>query len=157
MSLTNIELEDIARALKLPLIGVFSKDQLPSKRCVGSYIINMQDSNDGSGTHWVYCRIFDCCYAVYYDSFGVYMPKEIEDFLKPFKPIPFSKRQIQNMKSQNCGRYCILIDDYFNNHLKSKKRETDNEILNIFNDFLSTWSDDTIKNERLCIERWNKL
>jgi hypothetical protein len=49
--LSNVDLEEYARKYKLPLVGVFSKDQLPDKVQVGSYYVNMQNSDDGSGSH----------------------------------------------------------------------------------------------------------
>jgi hypothetical protein len=165
MSLTNIELDEIAKSLGLPIVGVFSKDKLPQKRIVGSYYINMQDSDDGNGTHWVFARIFPCGKAVYFDSFGIAKPLEVGDFLAPFKPIAYSNRHIQDIKSQNCGRYCILADYWFSYQMKEKIREyktaeerrrhcpVDMELSR----FLSTWTDDTQKNEKLCIERFNKL
>jgi hypothetical protein len=165
MSLTNFELEDIAKSLGLPIVGVFSKDQLPSKRIVGSYYINLQNSDEGSGTHWVFARIFPCGKAIYYDSFGIAMPIEVEEFLKPFKPIAYSNRQIQDIKSSNCGRYCILTDYFFSYQIKEKIREyksveerkrncpVDYELYR----FLDTWTDDTKKNEHLCIKRFNAL
>ena len=78
MSLTNLELEEIAKSLSLPLISVCPKDQLPSRRIVGSYYINLQNHNEGNGTHWVYARIFPCGKAIYFDSFGIAMPVEVE-------------------------------------------------------------------------------
>ena len=35
--LSNYDLEELAHKYKLPLIGVFSKDELPDKLQVGSY------------------------------------------------------------------------------------------------------------------------
>lgn len=165
MSLTNLELEEIAKSLNLPLVSCCSKDQLPKRRIVGSYYINLQNHDEGNGTHWVFARIFPCGKAIYFDSFGVYMPTEVKDFLKPFEPIAYSNRQIQDLKSSNCGRYCVLIDYFFSYQMKEPIKEyksveerkrkcpVDSELYN----FLSTWTDDTKKNERLCVERFNKL
>ena len=49
--ITNFEIEDICHKENLPLIGVFSKDELPKDRRVGSYYINLQNSDAGCGTH----------------------------------------------------------------------------------------------------------
>ena len=43
-ALSNFELEEKAKQLRLPLVGVFSKDKIPSLQ-VGSYYINMQDAD----------------------------------------------------------------------------------------------------------------
>jgi hypothetical protein len=126
---------------------------------VGSYYINLQNSNEGNGTHWVFARIFPCGKAVYADSFGIAMPLEVKDFLKPFEPIAYSNRQIQDIKSENCGRYCVLIDYFFSYQTKEPIKETrrncpvDYELFR----YLDTWTNDTKKNERLCMERFNKL
>jgi hypothetical protein len=165
MSLTNLEIEDICKSVGLPIIGVFSKDLLPKERRVGSYYINMQNHDEGNGSHWVFARIFDCGKAIYYDSFGIAMPIEVEEFLKPFKPVAYSTRQIQDIKSNFCGRFCILCDYFFSYQMKEKIRDyktaeerkrkcpIDGEFLV----FLSSWTDDTKKNDELCKERFNKL
>jgi hypothetical protein len=46
--LSNFDLEEYARKYKLPLIGVYSKDELPDKLQVGSYYVNMQNAADGN-------------------------------------------------------------------------------------------------------------
>jgi hypothetical protein len=161
MSLTNFEIEEICKSAKLPLISVCSKDQLPSRRIVGSYYINLQNSNEGSGTHWVFARIFECGKAIYFDSFGIAMPTEVEEFLKPFKPIAYSNRQIQDIKSELCGRYCLLCDYFFSHQLRTLLPTSTKEFrcpVDIyFEEFLNSWSDDTIKNNQICKERFNKL
>ena len=55
--LSASDIEDIAKKLHLPLQGVFSKDELPRNPVVGSYIINLQDADDGNGTHWTFFRV----------------------------------------------------------------------------------------------------
>ena len=162
MSITNIEIEEICKSVNLPLISVCSKDQLPSRRIVGSYYINLQNSDEGSGTHWVFARIFPCGKAIYFDSFGIAMPVEVEEFLKPFKPIPYSNRQIQDIKSELCGRFCLLCDYFFSYQLKeilptSTKNKFKCPVEIYFEEFLNSWSDDTIKNNQICKERFKKL
>ena len=48
---SNFDLEELAQKYHLPLVGVFSKDQLPEKVKVGSYIINLQED-------FFYCSFF---------------------------------------------------------------------------------------------------
>ena len=58
--LTNIDLEKMANKLNLPIVGVFSKDELPNgltPRQVGSYYINMQDSTKGKGYLQRYLKV----------------------------------------------------------------------------------------------------
>jgi hypothetical protein len=161
--LTNYDIEKICDKLDLPLVGVFMKDELPSKRNVGSYIINM-DSSDGDGTHWVFVKIFSdsdrfesssdssdssdgnvhrYCGALYFDPFGIGMPLEIEKFLKPFGKQAINKKQIQNIQSTQCGWYCIYCDYFLETHKKGKS------YLDDFRAFLEIWDDDPKKNLNL--------
>ena len=62
--LTNFDIERICKKLDLPIIGVFSKNQLLNiKRQVGSYYINLMeddkvDEDGNNGSHWVMCKIY---------------------------------------------------------------------------------------------------
>jgi hypothetical protein len=156
----NFDIEKICGKLDLPLIGVFNKDLLPNERKVGSYYINLQNHNDGDGTHWVLAKIYSDderdkeeiiatnrrgervirCNALYFDPFGIDMPQEVERFLKPFKPIPFNNRQIQNIKSEVCGWYCLGCD-YSLEH----KQHSDT-YLEDYEKFLALWDDNPNKN-----------
>jgi hypothetical protein len=161
--LSNFDIENIADKLDLPIIGVFNKDTLPREREIGSYFINMENSDAGDGTHWVYCKIF-CdderngknnnnnlvCRALYFDSFGVDMPKEIEEFLRPFKPIPFNNRQIQNINGTQCGWYCLCCDWVLEHNQHS------NSYIDDYNKFLNFWSDDKTKNLKILKEILSK-
>ena len=120
--ITNFEIEDICHKENLPLIGVFSKDELPKdRRMGGSYYINLQNSDAGCGTHWVFCRIFHNATALYFDSFGIsLMPQEIAEFLSIFKPVATNNRQIQDIHSEMCGRFCIALDFFLENETRSK-------------------------------------
>ena len=147
--LSNFDIERICRKLELPIVGVFSKDKLPKKPQIGSYYVNLQDSNAGGGTHWVMFKIYSdderenskkgkkehTIGALFFDSFGLDMPKEVSEFLTPFKPIPYSNRQIQGLNQDECGWYCISCD-YSLEH----KQHTDT-YLEDFNKFIALWSD----------------
>lgn len=155
--LTNFDIERIANKLNLPIVGVFSKDTLPSKRSIGSYYINMENKNDGDGTHWVLAKIYDDdnrdeddnmkevhkVGALYFDPFGLDMPKEIERFLSPFKPIPFNNRQIQSINTTQCGWYCLSCD-YALEH-----KQNDETYLEDYEKYLALWSDRPEQNLRL--------
>ena len=132
--LSNLDIEDICKTMVLPLVGVFSKDKLPDKLYVGSYYINMQNHDEGNGTHWVYLRVDDEGDVLYFDSFGVPPPKEVKEFVKR-RHIPYSNRQIQDIDSIKCGFFCIACDDYFTHHYKKKRSWEDN-----YDDFLNKWS-----------------
>ena len=53
MSLSNFDIIKICKKLKINLIGTFFKDELPQKVKKGNYIINLQSSTQGDGTHWL--------------------------------------------------------------------------------------------------------
>jgi hypothetical protein len=150
--LTNYDIEDICKSLQLPLVGVFSKDELPKRHYIGSYYINMENSDEGNGTHWIFCKINDDGKALYFDSFGIYPPENIDTFLTMFKPFMRSNRQIQDIRSESCGKFCLMCDNYINDELK-----LGNDLEDAFEKFLTVWSDDTKKNDRILNEMMKKL
>jgi hypothetical protein len=149
--LSNIELEDIAEKDGLDLIGVYSKNKIPTERRVGSYIINMQDFEDGNGTHWIAFKIFDNGKACYFDSFGTIYPEDVGEFLKIFKPIAWNNRQIQHPKSEMCGWFCLAFIKYFND-FDTKK----NDVFEAYDDFLNIFSNDAKKNDKIVSELLKK-
>ena len=90
----------------------------------------MQDSDDGVGTHWLgYFNDPKDKYIMYFDSFGVEPPEEIEKWLKSTKKdILYNTSQIQNIKSVLCGYYVI----YFIDSLLSGEDYLD--VVNVFSD-----------------------
>jgi len=145
--MTNIDLENMADKLGLPIVGVFSKDELVDghkPRQVGSYYINMQDSSKGNGTHWIFAKIFESGHGLYFDSFGFSPPIAVQEFLKPFKPYAVNTRDIQDYDSDNCGRFCLLCD-YHTPHYDT------------YNNFLELWSDDKKRNDKILKELLNKI
>jgi hypothetical protein len=165
MSLTNHDIIRISEKLKLPIVGVYSKDELKKlKPEVGTYHINMSDANK-AGTHWTLLKIF-CdkdrkvnavkgsrkeCEALYFDSFGIDMPLEVKEFLKPFRPIAYSNRHIQNINSEVCGWYGLLLD------YALEYKQVSNSYLEDYEKFLNSWSDSTIENTKLLKERFKKI
>ena len=149
--LSNIDLEKMAENDGLDLIGVFSKNKLPTERRVGSYIINLQDYEDGNGTHWSVFKIFDNGKCCYFDSFGTIYPEDVGEFLKIFKPIAWNNRHIQAVKSENCGRFCLLFIKYFND-FDTKK----NDVFEAYDDFLNIFSNDVNKNDKILFELLKK-
>ena len=51
--ITNFDLEKLARFYKLPLVSICMKNELPPEPKEGCYIVNMQSSSAGNGTHWL--------------------------------------------------------------------------------------------------------
>ena len=104
----------------------------------------MQDSDDGNGTHWVFMYIDKDGKALYFDSFGVPPPVEIEKFLKMFKPFYVNDRQIQDMKSTNCGFYCIALDSFLKYQYDKKS-----DLISNYAKFINMWSFDTKTNDKI--------
>lgn len=146
--LNSDEIKDFEESLGMDFVGVFSKDQLPSPpKRAGDYYINLQDHDDGNGTHWTFFKIFPNGKAIYFDSFGVYMPEPVRDFLKPFAPVAVNNRQIQDLKAETCGHYCRACAYYMTFDLDKKKSINDN-----FYDFINMFSDNTEANNKILKE-----
>ena len=146
--MTNVDLENMADRLGLPIVGVFSKDELinddKAPRQIGSYYVNMQDSTKGNGTHWIFIKIFKSGHGLYFDSFGFPSPKAVESFLKPFKPYAYNNREIQDYDSDNCGRFCLCTD--------ALVKEYDD-----YDKFLEIWSNSTKENDKIVHKILNDL
>ena len=158
--ITNFDLEERAKEINIPLVGVFSKDRLPPIRRPGGYIINLQDSIDEAGnplpgTHWTSFYIEDgpCgklgCnprrrVAVYFDSFGVIAPQSVQEFLRPFRPWMYSEKHIQNIRSEICGYYALYFIWFMHRHRFKIK-----DINKRFQTFLRLFSNDPEKNKKL--------
>lgn len=114
--LSNFDLVSYSKALKIPLIKLLAKDLYDDiEPRVGAYIVNMEDSDDGNGTHWVGFIISENI-ACYYDSYGMGIPSDIKRFLKRFKKrltVIYSIDQIQTMKSVACGWYVLYFLYFF--------------------------------------------
>jgi hypothetical protein len=147
---SNIDLEDMAGRLKLNLVGVYSKDELPDKIQVGSYIINLQDSTEGNGTHWTLIMVFDRKNALYFDAFGQIFPKEVGTFLKNYKPIPYSNRIIQDVDSNRCGLYCIACMHYMS-RIRRK------EMLEQYDDFLNMFRGNPKQNDKILVDYLKRI
>jgi len=109
---TNTQLTTYCKKLKINLIGVFNKDELPNNQMNGFYIVNMQSHKDFkpniiNGTHWV-CFNLDDDNLYYFDPFGVIYPKEIRTFSQN-RNIHYNTKQIEPLDSESCGYYCLLF------------------------------------------------
>jgi hypothetical protein len=133
----NIQLENIAKKMKINLVGVFSKDKLPPRVRVGAYIINLQDYDDGPGTHWVSMNISFDKKVTYFDSFGLPPPTEVKDFVGQY-PVMSNIRHIQHLRSDLCGFYALLFLKTIQQTNNSSKK---------FDDFLNMFREDKEHNE----------
>ena len=111
--LSNLDLIDYCKKLKIQLNGIYSKDIFNTiKPQLGCYIINLQDSNKGNGTHWTCLIIKSKSSCIYFDSFGITMPYDLICFVKRLNPkmkIYYSIDQIQHIDSIYCGWFCLFF------------------------------------------------
>ena len=116
--------------------GIFSKDTLPKDLKHNSwYVINMQNHNDGNGTHWVCLKTG--IPLTYFDSFGFAPPIEVMEKVK--NGMSFNKREIQDYNSTACGWFCIAC-------IRSDC-DASGTTTNHFKRFLSKFSDNTLVND----------
>jgi hypothetical protein len=119
MSLTNVEIESLAKKMNIPLEFIGFKDELlfmkpkPNK----AYIINMEnefneDGRPNSGSHWVILLTTQTksnqLQFMYMDSYGVPAPIEIQKFVN-MKQVPYNTKDIQGLLSAICGYFCLAL------------------------------------------------
>jgi hypothetical protein len=105
--LTNVDLEESSAKLGIPLRGVFSKDLLPRFVHDGGYIINLQDHDAGSGTHWT-AFVVTSSHIHYFDSFGFPLPRSVMR-AAAHRHILYNNKHIQNVQSGVCGSYVLAF------------------------------------------------
>ena len=75
------------------------------------YILNLDEPED-EGTHWTLLDLTDKKTNMYYDSYALFIPEEIEKFLnksrKDFVVNPLYNNE-QSLNSNTCGWYCIFM------------------------------------------------
>ena len=82
--LSNYDLQNYCKELKINLVAISNKNQLCElKPKLGCYIVNLQDSGAGNGTHWV-CFIIFKNVCVYFDAFGIIPPTNVIRFCKRY-------------------------------------------------------------------------
>ena len=138
--LSNIDLEELAKHYKLPLIAVTMKDELPNQLKNGNYIINLQSSSQGNGTHWTALKVINK-QTIYFDSFGLWPSEEIKEFVKTRDntKLAFTTKEIQNYKSENCGYFCLAFLLFLQNSKKNMYESA--------NDFQNNFSNTTEDND----------
>jgi len=136
--LTNFEIDKIISGMGLQNIykGCYSKDNLQSLER-GFYIVNLQSSKDGNGTHWTCLYHVNPVYSIYFDSFGFPPPEEIEDLLKIYD---YNDKDIQDIKSSACGYYCIAFIKFMNGKTNPLKA---------FNTFIKLFNKNTNRNDEI--------
>jgi hypothetical protein len=131
---SNFELLDFARKKHLAKVSILCKDELSKVKIKPNlnFIINMADSTDGSGSHWVGLFVTHNLQPFYMDSFGAIPPNEIIKYLKPLKrKIAYSQYAIQDLTSDRCGIFSLAFLLYMN-----KRHRLNESHLNTFEKFL---------------------
>ena len=143
--LTNLDLERAAQKYHIPLISVFSKNEIPTRIVKGGYIINLENSMDSAGnrlggSHWVALWIDKAVpkhpmgYSCYFDPFGIPPPVEIQKLLNKFIPYDVNRTEIQSITSGICGYYCIYFLWYMSRNPKISPPARFKNFINLFND-----------------------
>ena len=135
-ALSDKDIIHILKSQKVKFNGVFMKDELPSKLRTGFYVVNLQSSSVGNGTHWT-TFYYSPKHSYYFDAFGMVPPEHINYMISPYT---YNNKQIQNLKSSACGYYCIVFILFMNGR---KNKKTGFEI------FVDGFSTDTNKNDEL--------
>ena len=105
--LSNFELEDVAKRLKIPSFrGVFLLDTLPKKPNKKEYSIVNFNKSGGPGTHWV-AWYKNGKTKIYFDSYGVQPSIEVVEYLE--KPIHYNTDQLQPVGQVFCGHLCLYV------------------------------------------------
>jgi hypothetical protein len=133
MSLSNTDIEKIAKDLCIPIHNILMKDELKNcKKEIGNYIINLQSSSQGFGTHWT-ALIIRRDENFFFDSFGALPCEEIIDFIKP-KKLYHNNWIIQDLNSSLCGWYCIGLLKYIQDNKNKLLLTSANDYINMFED-----------------------
>ena len=141
-ALSNLEIIDIIknRNLEKHFGGVYSKDQLRELIKGKFYIVNLQDHDEGNGSHWVAFYYNYPSTSIYFDSYGFIAPRDVQ---KRITPYIFNDKDIQDFNSSACGFYCIAFIKFL--HDKTDKEQ-------MYNTFLKLFKLETIKNDKILQE-----
>jgi hypothetical protein len=138
--LSNFDIINLIKDYKIDYCfgGIYSKDLLPKPLRRGTfYIVNIQDHDDGNGTHWVVFYHNNPLTSIYFDSFGFVAPIQVENRIKPYI---FNNAEVQDYNSSACGYFYIAFIKFL--HRKQDKQET-------YKAFLKLFKNETVKNDKI--------
>ena len=105
--LSNFELEDAAKRLKIPSFrGVFLLDTLPKKSNKKECGRVNFDKSGGPGTHWV-AWYKNAKTKIYFDSYDVQPPIEVVEYLGC--PIRYNTDQVQPVREVFYGHFRLYV------------------------------------------------
>ena len=138
--LSNFDIINLIKDYKIDYCfgGIYSKDLLPRPlRRTTFYIVNMQDHDEGNGTHWVVFYYNNPLTSIYFDSFGFVAPLQVENRITPYI---FNDAEVQDYNSSACGYFCIAFIKFLHN--KQDKQEA-------YKGFLKLFKNETVKNDKI--------
>jgi hypothetical protein len=138
--LSNFEIMDIIKDMNLDYHfgGVYSKDQLPNELIREKfYIVNLQDHDEGNGTHWTVFYYNKPLTSINFDSYGFVAPLDVENRIKPYI---YNDAEVQDFDSSACGYFCIAFIKFLHN--KADKQEA-------YKIFLKLFKLNTLKNDKI--------
>lgn len=114
--MSNEDINELVKRLNLSkyYAGTIARDQIfiikPTK-VQKFYVINFETSNE-EGSHWV-AIIIDNTRCVYFDSYGLPPPAELESMLltNSISELFFQDEQLQT-NSNRCGWFCLFFGIY---------------------------------------------
>lgn len=119
--LTDLQVEDLAKRMNVPLEGCFFKDMMPKTLKYNKvYIVNLQDSEtedgeDNQGTHWTMAYIRETpkkqIQPIYFDPYGAPPPEQLKKNMEKQcnMKIPYTTKDIQSLMNNACGFYCLAL------------------------------------------------
>ena len=129
--LSNFDIEEIANHYNID-VQIIMKDELKSMKPINTnYIINLESSTMGNGTHWMALKI-ENKNCVYCDSYGMLPPEEIISFCKRVQKshLSYNTKEIQDLSAQTCGffamAFLIFLNYNNNNNLYQKSSSFSN-------------------------------
>ena len=149
MSLTDIQIVDLSRRMKIPLAKVCFKDQIKAPLQFNrSYILNLENEFDengepNDGTHWTILQFNkypnNKIESIYFDPYGAPPPQHIKSTVEKTtgkQGLPFTEKDIQSLMNNACGYYCLAIGHFINaSQFRSKNLYDDVEFfLDMFED-----------------------
>lgn len=146
--LTDIQIEDLANKMTVPLGGVNFKDEFPKNFIYNKvYIINLQDSetedgHENQGTHWTMAYVRETpkgqLQPIYFDPYGCPPPQNIKSIIEKRTKMncPYTTKDIQSLMNNACGFYCLALAHYI---CASKYRT--NDLYKDVDDFLDMFDD----------------
>jgi hypothetical protein len=126
--------------------GVFSKDRLPLEPGGKFYIINLEDADDGDGTHWTCVVDFLPNTCLYVDPYGISPPPDIVEFMRRSRHgerALYSRDQYQELTSTNCGLFCVEFIDELLAHRDLHRMDED------LTEQPSSWNEKEVRKVRL--------